>query len=131
MARGRRGRSKADTSRLANREEAFRVLRSNLLVAIDELANPVVIITSAAQGEGKTSTCVALARSLALAGPRVVLVDMDLRQPNAHRHVGADNVPGCSEVLLDQRPLDECLQYLSPPIDAPAANGLYFLPAGT
>ncbi len=118
------------TSRLASRDEAFRVLRSNLLVAIDDLANPVVILTSARQGEGKTSTCVALARSLAVAGPRVVLVDLDLRRPDAHRHVGADNVPGCTEVLLDQRPLDECLQYLAPPKDSPGLNGLYFLPAG-
>ena len=86
---------------------------------------------AAAQGEGKTSTCVALARSLALAGVRVVLVDLDLRQPNAHRHVGADNIPGCAEVLLDQRPLSDCLQYLSPPLDSPSANGLYFLPAGS
>lgn len=124
-------RRNAATSRLADREEAFRVLRSNLLVAISDLANPVVIVTSAAQGEGKTSTCVGLARSLALAGPRVVLVDLDLRQPTAHRHVGADNVPGAAEVLLDRRPLEDCLQYLSPPVDAPAANGLYFLPAGS
>ena len=129
MAFLRRG--KATTSALVSREEAFRVLRSNLLVAIDDLANPVVLITSAAQGEGKTSTCVALARSLALAGLRVVLVDMDLRQPTAHRHLGADNIPGCAEVLLDQRPLADCLQYLSPPLDASAANGLYFLPAGS
>jgi len=124
------GRAQSVSSRLASRAEAFRVLRSNLLVAIDDLANPVVIITSAREGEGKTSTCVALARSLASAGPRVVLVDLDLRRPDAHHHLGADNVPGCSEVLLDQRPLEECLQYLSPPKDASAANGLYFLPAG-
>lgn len=117
-------------TRLASRDEAFRVLRSNLLVAIDDLANPIVLITSATQGEGKTSTCVALARSLALAGLRVVLVDLDLRHPDAYRHLGADNTPGCVEVLLDQRSVEECLQYLPPPKDTPAANGLYFLPAG-
>lgn len=116
---------------LANRAEAFRVLRSNLLVAIDDLANPIVLITSAREGEGKTSTCVALARSLASAGPRVVLVDLDLRRPDAHRHLGADNVPGCAEVLLDQRPLEECLQYLAPAREGSRARGLYFLPAGS
>lgn len=128
MARSRR--TESEPSRLADREEAFRVLRSNLLVAIDDLANPVVIVTSAREGEGKTSTCVALARSLALAGPRVVLVDLDLRRPTAHRYLGADNIPGCSEVLRDQRTLEECLQFLAPSTETTNANGLYFLPAG-
>jgi len=117
-------------SRRATRDEAFRVLRSNLLVAIDELANPIVVVTSAQAGEGKTSTSVMLARSLALAGPRVVLVDLDLRRPDAHRLLGADNVPGCSEVLQDRREIEECLQFLPPPKSSPAASGLYFLPAG-
>ena len=130
--RSARRRDRASTTPgLADRAEAFRVLRSNLLVAIDDLANPVVLITSAQEGEGKTSTCVALARSLAAAGPRVVLVDLDLRRPDAHRHLGADNVPGCAEVLLDQRPLEECLQYLAPAREGSRTRGLYFLPAGT
>lgn len=129
MARARRGHT-ANAS-LTSREEAFRVLRSNLIVAIQDLANPIVLITSARQGEGKTSTCVGLARSLALAGPKVVLVDLDLRRPDAHRNLGADNVPGATDVLLDRRPLEDCLQYLPPLKDAASTNGLYFLPAGT
>jgi non-specific protein-tyrosine kinase len=126
-----KGRGGGGASRRATRDEAFRVLRSNLLVAIDELANPIVVVTSAQAGEGKTSTSVMLARSLALAGPRVVLVDLDLRRPDAHRLLGADNVPGVTDVLLDQRGIDECLQFLPPPKGAPAASGLYFLPAGS
>ncbi len=115
---------------ITERDEAFRVLRSNLLVATSELANPIVVVTSAREGEGKTSTCVSLAKSLAMAGPRVVLVDLDLRKPDAHHRIGADNVPGCVDVLLDRRRLDECLQFFEPPIDLPTAKGLYFLPAG-
>jgi non-specific protein-tyrosine kinase len=126
----RRSRTGSAPAGLATRDEAFRVLRSNLLVAASELANPIVVVTSAQAGEGKTSTCVSLARSLAMAGPRVVLVDLDLRNPEAHHRIGADNVPGCVDVLLDRRRLDECLQYFEPPIDAPTAKGLYFLPAG-
>jgi len=114
----------------AVREEAFRVLRSNLLVSTNELANPVVVVTSAQPGEGKTSTCVSLARSLAMAGPRVVLVDLDLRKPDAHHRIGADNVPGVADVLLDRRRLDECLQFLPPPSASPTAKGLYFVAAG-
>ncbi len=130
MPRLRRARSTRAPAGLARRDEAFRVLRSNLLVATSELDNPIVVVTSAQPGEGKTSTCVSLARSLAMAGPRVVLVDLDLRKPDAHHRIGADNVPGCADVLLDQRRLEECLQFFEPPADAPTAKGLYFLPAG-
>ena len=128
MARTRGGHTPAGLR--ATRDEAFRVLRSNLLVAIDDLANPIVVVTSAQAGEGKTSTSVMLARSLALAGPRVVLVDLDLRRPDAHRLLGADNVPGVSDVLRDRREIEECLQFLPPPKGSSAASGLYFLPAG-
>lgn len=128
MAGGRKARATA--TRLNTREEAFRVVRSNLLVAIEDLPTPVVVVTSAQADEGKTATCTGLAASLAQSGVRVVLVDLDLRNPAAHRYLGANSAPGCVDVLLDRRPLEECLQYLPPAKDTPAANGLYFLPAG-
>jgi capsular exopolysaccharide synthesis family protein len=111
--------------------EAFRVLRSNLLVTISDLDNPVVVVTSAFEREGKTSTAVNLAESLATAGPRVVLVDLDLRSPQSHRLLGVDNDAGVSDVLLDRRPLDECLQYIQVPVaDSSRVAGMYFLSAG-
>jgi Mrp family chromosome partitioning ATPase len=61
---------------------------------------PRVIVTSADANEGKTITCTNLALSFARAGRRVVLVDLDLRQPNAHRLVGAHNEFGVTDVLL-------------------------------
>jgi capsular exopolysaccharide synthesis family protein len=112
------------------RDEAVRVLRSTLLVAVDDLPHPVVLVTSAAPGEGKTSTSVALARSLALAGSRTVLVDLDLRRPGAHALLGVPGTPGCAEVLQGSRSLDECLQLLTVPGSTPSAEPLSFLPAG-
>ena len=112
------------------RDEAFRVLRSNLLVAIDELANPIVVVTSAQAGEGKTATAVTLARSLAAGGSKVVLVDLDLRRPDAHRLLGAPSGPGCAEVLEGHRTLDECLRLIPTPPGAPTALHLFLLPAG-
>jgi capsular exopolysaccharide synthesis family protein len=123
-AGGRRARSR--TTR-----EAFRVLRSNLLVAISDLDNPIVVVTSAFEREGKTSTCVNLAESLAAAGPRVVVVDLDLRSPQSHRMLGVHNDAGVSDVLLDRRPLDECMQYVQVPVaDSSRVAGMYFLGAG-
>jgi receptor protein-tyrosine kinase len=128
----RRGRESASRADRLTAQEAFRVLRSNLLVAISDLDNPIVVVTSAYAREGKTSTCVNLAQSLAAAGPRVVLVDLDLRHPDSHRLVGAHNEVGVSDVLLQRRRLEECLQYLElPPTDTGQPAGMYFLATGS
>ncbi len=112
-------------------EEAYRVIRSNLLVSLADLKRPRVIITSANPGEGKTVTCANLAVSFARAGQRVVLVDLDLRHPDAHRLVGAHNRFGVCDLLLGRRPLEDCLQYLQlPGVDAQSAQGVYFIGTG-
>jgi capsular exopolysaccharide synthesis family protein len=90
------------------------------------LKNPIVLVTSSQAGEGKTSTCVPLALSLATAGTRVVLVDLDLRHPDAHRILGASNESGASDVLSGRMPLENALQYL--PVSQ--TGGLYFLSTG-
>jgi capsular exopolysaccharide synthesis family protein len=130
-SRRRSGPSETEGSDRRTSREAFRVLRSNLLVAISELDNPIVVVTSAYAGEGKTSVCVDLAESIALAGTRVVIVDLDLRHPDAHRLLGAGNEVGVSDVLLDRRPLEECLQYAElPPSESARPAALYFLGTG-
>jgi protein-tyrosine kinase len=116
---------------LAPFEEAYRVVRSNLLVSLADFKQPRVIVTSAHAGEGKTVTCTNLALSFARAGQRVVLVDLDLRHPDAHRMVGAHNRFGVSDLLLGKRNLEECLQYLElPGLDAQSAQGVYFIGTG-
>lgn len=127
-----------EASFVTTAKEAFRVLRSNLLVSIAELENPIVVVTSAFAKEGKTSTCVRLAQSLASAGSRVVLVDLDLREPDSHRLLGANNDVGLSDVLLDHRSLDECLQYVELGVqfvevgatDSARRPGMHFLGTG-
>lgn len=111
-------------------EEAYRILRANLSVAMTDLENPSVIITSARPGEGKTATSVSLARSMALTGKRVVLVDLDLRHPDAHRHIGAHNEFGVSEALRGTKPLEDCLQYVELQAPKGQERGLYVLAAG-
>ena len=92
-----------DRSDQAPFEEAYRVVRSNLLVSMADFKRPRVIVTSANAGEGKTVTCANLAVSFARAGQRVVLVDLDLRHPDAHRLSGAHNRFGVCDLLLGRR----------------------------
>ena len=112
-------------------EESYRVVRANLLVSLSAFEHPRVVITSAKPGEGKTEVCAHLAVSFARAGQRVVLVDLDLRHPDAHRVLGGHNRFGVSDLLLGHRRLDETLQFLPlPPVGDQAAQGLYFLATG-
>lgn len=126
MRSRRRGHGTAATAR----SEALRILRSNLLVAIHDLESPIVIVTSAVPGEGKTATCAELAMSISQSGMRVVLVDLDLRKPDAHHWVGAHNRRGVAEVLRQECSLDDALQYIDTSDSQERPSGLYFLATG-
>ena len=113
------------------RTEGLRVLRSNLLVAVADLDHPVVVVTSANRGEGKTATCAGLARSLAVAGRRVVVVDLDLRDPGLHERFGVDNQVGVVDVLTTGHPLAEAMQLVEPPqAGRTDRQGFWFLASG-
>ena len=107
-----------------SQEEAYRVLRSNVGVGLADIEHPSVMITSAQPGEGKTSTAINLAAALAAARHRVVLVDLDLRHPDVHRWMGAHNEFGVTDVLLERKTLESCLQYIE------IASGLSSGPSG-
>lgn len=111
------------------RTEALRVLRSNLLVAVDGLDHPVVVVTSAQAGEGKTATAAGLAESLAAAGSRVVLVDLDLRHPELHERIGATNDNGVADVVAGRCRLAEAVQAVAG-ADGTGSPGFWFLAAG-
>jgi Mrp family chromosome partitioning ATPase len=79
--------------------EAYRILRASL----SGRANHTVLVTSAIQGEGKTTTAVNLAIALAASGQRVVLVDGDLRRPAVGRVFGIPPETGGFADLLFRR----------------------------
>jgi succinoglycan biosynthesis transport protein ExoP len=89
--------------------EAFRMLRTNLeFVNVDRDAR-VVMVTSATQAEGKSTTVANLAVAFARAGRRVALVDLDLRRPFVDRFFGLEGRPGVTDVALGRADLDEAL----------------------
>jgi capsular exopolysaccharide synthesis family protein len=93
--------------------EAYRVLRT--AVRFVDLGNPVttLLVTSAAAGEGKTTTAANLAVALAQAGERVVLVDADLRRTRLGSILGVRSEPGLTSVIIGDRELDEALVRVS------------------
>jgi capsular exopolysaccharide synthesis family protein len=59
----------------------------------------VIVVTSAAPNEGKTTISLSLARAYALAGLSTILIDCDLRKPSVHRQLGMDASEGLLEYL--------------------------------
>jgi Mrp family chromosome partitioning ATPase/capsular polysaccharide biosynthesis protein/DNA-binding winged helix-turn-helix (wHTH) protein len=70
--------------------DAFRSLR--LQLELEDRAGGAILVTSASRGEGKTLSTIDLARELTAVGRRVVLIDLDLRQPQLAAALGV--VPG-------------------------------------
>jgi Mrp family chromosome partitioning ATPase len=90
------------------RGEAFRLLRTNIEFANLDRAARSIMITSAVQQEGKSTTIANLAVAEARAGRRVILVDLDLRRPWIHRFFDLQG-PGLTDVVLGHATLEEAL----------------------
>ena len=90
--------------------EAFRLIRTNLDFMRVDGGVRSLLVTSCAQGEGKSVTVANLAASMALAGKDVIVVDGDLRRPRQHTYFGLRNTVGVSTVVTDQSPLAPALQ---------------------
>jgi succinoglycan biosynthesis transport protein ExoP len=88
--------------------EAFRILRANVDFARIETDARALLVTSAVEGEGKSTTAANLAVALARAGEQVALVDLDLRRPSIHRFFDLDE-PGITQVAMGTAMLEEAL----------------------
>jgi receptor protein-tyrosine kinase len=92
--------------------EAYRALRATLVGARRSRTEEgrVILVTGSSPSEGKTTTAVNIATSLALAGNRVVLIESDLRRPMLARVLGAraEN-GGVVSVLIENTTLAESL----------------------
>lgn len=74
--------------------EAMRGLRNGLALSGAGVAPRVVMLTSATPGEGKTTTCIALAHMAALAGKTVIVVDCDFRRPQVYDAISQASARG-------------------------------------
>ncbi|MFO1352890.1 MAG: polysaccharide biosynthesis tyrosine autokinase [Gammaproteobacteria bacterium] len=79
--------------------EAYRSVRTALQFATSEGVPKRLLVTSAAAGEGKSTTALSLAIQFAQAGKNVLLIDADLRNPSLHRALHIDGGIGLTNYL--------------------------------
>jgi len=109
--------------------EAYRALRTNVAFATNGSKKELktIVVTSAEPMDGKTTTAVNLAITLAEQGLRTVLVAADQRRPVLHRVLHTERAPGLSNLLSGTAPLEQTLRQ----IPLPNHSGTFsFIPAG-
>jgi capsular exopolysaccharide synthesis family protein len=103
--------------------EAYQNLRTALIFARKEEGGQVVLVTSTAPQEGKSTTLVNIAKLLASSGEKTVVLDFDLRRAQLHSRLGLTREPGVTNFFVKHEDLDTLVR----PTRVP---NLYALTAG-
>jgi polysaccharide biosynthesis transport protein len=90
--------------------EAYRHLRTSLLLSSAGQPPKTVLVTSSQPSEGKTTTAVNIATMLAQTGADVLVLDCDLRRPRIHAHFGMANTKGVTNYLSGEMNVSELVQ---------------------
>jgi capsular exopolysaccharide synthesis family protein len=121
---GKNAVGKRDERDLSGFGESVRTLRNSILLGNFDRQYRSLLVTSAAPGEGKTTTAANLAAAHAEQGKRTLLIDGDLRRPSVHRNFNLPSAVGLSNALLGEIPWRAAV------IEAKGNPGLHILPAG-
>jgi Mrp family chromosome partitioning ATPase/capsular polysaccharide biosynthesis protein len=93
--------------------EVFRMLRARLRYFNIDRELRLVLVTSAASGDGKTTVVQNLAEAAASMGSRVLIVESDLRRPTLAGRLALRRAPGLAEVLISVSAIEEAVQTTS------------------
>lgn len=91
-------------------EEAFRALRSALLLAKAGSPARSLMVTSALPGEGKSTVSANIGRTLAMFGHKTALIDADLRHPRLHRVFKLSPGVGLTNLLVGSAEIEQVIQ---------------------
>lgn len=110
--------------------EAFRSLRTSLMLSTAGHPPRIMLFTSATPSEGKTTAATNLAAVLAQGDSRVLLIDADLRRPNVHHRFGLNGRLGLTTLLTGATTLEQTIQHVPeiPNLDVIASGPVPPLP---
>ncbi|HCY74484.1 MAG TPA: hypothetical protein DHV28_01055 [Ignavibacteriales bacterium] len=104
--------------------ESFRVIKARIQQSsVDPDLSKIILVTSPAEGEGKSFVSANLAGSFALSNKKTLLIDCDLRRPTIHTKMGVDKKPGLVDYLSRKVALETIIRSKT--------NTLSFITAGT
>ena len=103
--------------------ESCRALRTNILFSAADRSLKTLIVSSANQREGKTTTVIYLGTTMAQGGQRVLLIDTDMRRPRLHESTGVSRQDGLSNLILGNKSYDDVIKTTEIP-------NLFVLPCG-
>ncbi len=91
--------------------EAYKLLRTKLQFSfVEDIACPIIGVSSALAGEGKSLSSINLAYSLAQLNKRVLLIDCDMRRPSLANKLPISKKPGLSNYLTGQSDIVSVIQ---------------------
>lgn len=111
------------TSPYHTRSEAFRRLRTNLQFLDLDGGPQAFVVTSSVPDEGKTTSAINLAITLADADSKVLLIDADLRRPSVAGYLGIEGSVGLTTLLIQRATIDDVIQPWG-------SAGLFVMPSG-
>jgi capsular exopolysaccharide synthesis family protein len=120
-----RKKDQQDSSYSAKFLEALRLLYTNVQLVSGDRSITSLTITSAMEGDGKSTIAFHLAKVATEMGQRVLLVDANLRQPNIHNLSNLNNSRGLSNLILTNVAMNEAIRQL------PSMNELSVITAGS
>ena len=103
--------------------EAFRTVRTNISFSDVDNEIQTILFTSTKQNEGKSTVIANVAYSFSkLENCKVLLMDLDLRNPTVHKMFGVSNTYGLMDNLKNDRPLEKCIHKIE--------ENIHVLPTG-
>ena len=106
--------------------EAYRQLRTSVLLSTAGHAPKTLLVTSSQPAEGKTTTAVNVAISLAQTGASVLIIDADMRRPRLHSVFGVENSHGLSTMLSSDLSDEEVIDMIT----RHESSGLHLITSG-
>jgi len=104
--------------------EQYRTIRTNIQLSMIDKELKTLAFTSAAPGEGKSTTIANLAITLAYQGDKVLLIDADLRRPTMHQLMGVRNQYGLTTMIAKKMTKESAI------FPMPKISNLHVMPSG-